>query len=104
MEDWFILQSFYNGLTPTARDHIDAVAQGAFFSLTIDNAKLLMEKMVSNQGWSDKRLQPQPRGTHTVKEADMVTAKIDLLMKRLDDYTREKAAMATTSFCLWTLT
>ena len=54
MEDWLILQSFYNGLTPTARGHIDAAAQGAFFSLTVDNAKLLIEKMVSNQGWSDE--------------------------------------------------
>ena len=53
--------------------------------------------MVSNQGWSDERLQPRLRGTHTVKEADMITAKMHLLMKRLDDYTSEKATMATTS-------
>jgi hypothetical protein len=30
--------------------------------------------MVSNQGWSDDRLQPHQRGTHTVKEADILTA------------------------------
>ncbi|RCV18359.1 hypothetical protein SETIT_3G294600v2 [Setaria italica] len=33
---------------------------------------------------------------HTIKEANMVTAKMDLLMKRLDDYTKEKAAMPNT--------
>jgi hypothetical protein len=35
MDNWLILQSFYNGLTPTARGHIDAAAGEAFFSLTI---------------------------------------------------------------------
>ena len=54
MDNWLILQNFYNGLTLTARGHVDATAGGAFFSLTIDNAKLLIEKMVSNQGWSDE--------------------------------------------------
>ncbi|RLN40156.1 hypothetical protein C2845_PM01G48370 [Panicum miliaceum] len=39
MDAWLILQNFYNRLTPTARDHIDAAASGAFFSLTIDRAK-----------------------------------------------------------------
>jgi hypothetical protein len=72
-------------LTPTTYGHIDAAAQGAFFSLTVDEAKSLIEMMIFNQGWSDERLQPRQRGTHIVKEADMLTAKMDLLMKRLMD-------------------
>jgi len=35
MEDWSILQNFYNRLTSTSRAHIDATAGGAFFSLTV---------------------------------------------------------------------
>jgi hypothetical protein len=31
MDDWLILQNFYNGLTSVARNHIDAAAGGAFF-------------------------------------------------------------------------
>ena len=53
--------------------------------------------MVTNQGWSDDRLQPRQRGTHIVKEADMLHAKMDLMMKRMDDLANEKAAMATTT-------
>jgi hypothetical protein len=53
MDNWLILQSFYNGLTPTAWSHIDDVVGGAFFSLTIAEATKLIEKMVSNQGWND---------------------------------------------------
>jgi hypothetical protein len=33
------------------------------------------------------------RGTHTIKEEDMLNTKMDLLMKRMDDLTNEKAAM-----------
>jgi hypothetical protein len=55
MDNWLILQSFYNGLTPTARGHIYA-AGGAFSSVSIAEETKLIEKMVFKQGWSDDRL------------------------------------------------
>ena len=92
MEDWLILQNFYNGLTSTSRAHIDATAGGAFFSLTVNRATALIEKMVSNQGWSEDRLQTQEDGMHTMEETDMLAAKIDLLIKRLDEHDAIKGA------------
>jgi len=86
MDNWLILQSFYNGLSQTARDHVDATAGGAFFSLTPERATSLVERIVSNQGWSDDRLQSRQRGMHSVKEADMLAAKIDLLLKKFEGY------------------
>ena len=50
MDEWLVLQSFYNGLTMTSRANIDAAARGGFLDLTIAKAKELVEKMVSNQG------------------------------------------------------
>ena len=94
MDNWLILQNFYNGLTQTSRDHMDAAAGGAFFTMTIEIATSLIEKMVSNQGWSDDRLQRQ-RGMHSVKEADMLATKIGLLLKKLEDYSQDKAQMQT---------
>ena len=85
MDEWLVLQSFYNGLTMTSRAHIDAAAGGAFLDMTITKAKALVEKMVSNQGWSEERLQPQMKGMHTVKEVDMIAAKLDLLIKKLGE-------------------
>ena len=38
MENWLILQNFYNGLTPISRAHINAVAGGAFLSLMTNGA------------------------------------------------------------------
>jgi hypothetical protein len=81
-----ILQNFYNELTSTSRAHIDAAAGGAFFSLTVSGATTLIEKMVSNQGWSEDRLQPQEDSMHTMEETDMLATKLDLLIKRLDEH------------------
>jgi hypothetical protein len=56
------------------------------FSLSVANANTLIEKMVSNQGWSDDRLQPHKRGMHSIKKIDMLAAKMDLLVKRVEHY------------------
>jgi hypothetical protein len=66
---------------------MDAVARGAFFSLTIPAATTLVEKMASNQGWNEEHLQTRKRGRamHQLKEVDMLSAKMDLLMKKLED-------------------
>ena len=93
MKNWLVLQNFYIGLTPMSRGHIDAAAGGAFLSLTINRAMALIEKMVSNQWWGEERLQDeQQKGMHTMKETDML-AKMDFLMKRLDERAHEKEAM-----------
>ena len=76
-----------------AHYYVDAAVGGAFFSLTIERATSLIKKMVSNQGWSDDHLQPRQRGMHSVKEADMLAMKIDLLLKKFEDYSQGKAQM-----------
>jgi hypothetical protein len=64
---------------------MDAVAGGAFLSLTIPAATALVEKMASNQCRNEQRVQPHKRGggTHQLKEVDMLSAKMDLVMKKL---------------------
>src|SRR6185312_14791264 len=85
MDEWLVLQTFYNGLTTTSRAHLDGAARGAYLDLTIAKATALIEKMVSNQGWNEERSQPRTKGgMHTVKEMDMLAAKMDLLLKKLD--------------------
>ena len=55
MDEWLVLQSFYNGLMTTFRAHLDAIARGAYLDLTIAKATALIKKMVSNQGWNEER-------------------------------------------------
>jgi len=75
---------------------MDAAAGGAFLSLTIPQATALVEKMVSNQGWNEERTQTHKRGggMHQLKEVDMLSAKLDLLMKKLE--IRKKLCTSTT--------
>ena len=91
MEDWLLIQNFYHGLVSLDRSHLDAAPVGAFFSLSVVEAKMLNEKMVSNQGWSDDWLQPYERGMHSIKEVDMLAAKMDLLAKRVEHYEKVSA-------------
>jgi hypothetical protein len=92
IENWLLLQTFYHGLSATnTRETMDAAAGGAFLSLTVTQATNLLEKMASNQAWNKER-QPRKkqRGMHQLKEVDMLSAKMDLLMKRLEDKAPEK--------------
>lgn len=50
IEEWLIIQGFYNGLTGLACSHLDAAAGGAFLQHNVKDAKELIEKMVTNQG------------------------------------------------------
>jgi hypothetical protein len=86
------MQTFYHELTNSTHETIDAAIGGAFLSLTINQATTLVEKMASNQGWNEERTQTRKRGggMHQLKEVDMLSAKMDLLMKRLDERAREK--------------
>jgi hypothetical protein len=85
MEEWFIILSFYHGLIHSARPHIDTAAGGSFFALSIEEAQELIEKMASSQRWIDERTKTYTRKVHQLEEVDMLTAKIDLLMKKLED-------------------
>jgi len=86
------MQTFYHGLSNNIRETMDAAAGGAFLSLTISQATASVEKMASNQGWSDERTQTHKRGggMHQLKDVDMLATKMDLLMKRLDKRTIKK--------------
>jgi hypothetical protein len=84
-EEWFIIQSFYHGLIHSAQEHIDVAAGGSFFALDIEEAHKLVEKMTSNQSWNEERTQTRTRKVHQLEEVDMLTTKIDLLMKKLEN-------------------
>jgi hypothetical protein len=97
MEDWLLIQNFYHGLVPQYRSHLDTAAGGAFFYLGVADAKALIEKMVSNQGWNDEQLHPHKRGMHSLKEADMIVAKMDILAKKLEQYEKMSTQEAVQS-------
>ena len=70
MDEWLVLQSFYNGLTTTSRAHLDAATGGAYLDLTIAKATALIEKMISNQGWNEECSQHQNQGRNAYRQGD----------------------------------
>jgi hypothetical protein len=83
-------------LIRSAREHIDAVAGGYFFALNIEEACKLVEKMVSNQSWDEECTQTRTHKVQQVEEVDMLTTKIDLLMKKLENLGLDHLKMVDT--------
>ena len=84
MEEWLIIQNFFHDLNQQAQDHIDAAASGSFLSLDVAGAKALIDKIASNQSWKGERQPTRPRGVHQIDMVDMLVAKLELLMKKLE--------------------
>jgi hypothetical protein len=89
---WFLIRTFNHGVKRKSREHLDAAAGGAFFSLQVPAAKELMEKMVAYQGWDGDRIQPRTRGVRQVDGIDMIAAMMDLLMKKLEASANKETA------------
>jgi hypothetical protein len=62
-EEWFIIQSFYQGFIRSAQEHIDAGAGGSFLALGIEEAYKIIEKMASNQSGDEERTDPHLHGS-----------------------------------------
>jgi hypothetical protein len=81
-------------VTPTSKGHLDVAAGGTFLSLTTDKAMTLIEKMVANQSWGEDRTPAKTQKVmHTVKETNMLAAKIDLLLKKFDEHATDIKTM-----------
>jgi hypothetical protein len=91
MKEWLLMQTFYHVLTSSTRETLDVAAGGVFLSLNLRDAKALVEKMAPNQSWNEeKALSCKRGGMHQLKEVDMLSAKMDLLMKKLKDQASDK--------------
>jgi hypothetical protein len=51
MEDWLLLQRFYNGLIQKSHEQLVATAGGSFMSLALGKDKILLEKIAKNQSY-----------------------------------------------------
>jgi hypothetical protein len=93
MENWLVLQNFYEGLCPYRRGTWMPLLEAHFFPLPS-----MMPRLSSKRWWPVKagEERKQQKGMHTVKEVDMLTIKMDLLMKRLDERAHKKEVMKTT--------
>jgi len=55
IEEWLLMQTFYDGIVSSTHESIDVAARGAFLSLKLSDAKALVEKMASNSTCNEER-------------------------------------------------
>ena len=84
MEDWLLMQNFYHGLTQKAREQLDATIGGSFMSLTLRKAKTLMQKIVSNQSWSQCNIQSCNKSEKVLEVVCALSTKMDVLLNWLE--------------------
>ena len=84
MEEWLIIQNFFHGLNQRLQDHMDAIAGGAFLSLDVAGAKVLIDKIASNQSWKGDWQPAHANGIHEIDSVNVLAAKMDLLMEKLE--------------------
>ena len=95
MEDWLLMQGFYHGLIQKAHEQLDATIGGAFMSLTLGKAKALMEKIVSNLGWSQGSIQSCNKSEEAQEVCALLT-KMDILLNWLEqraNYKKDRQAI-----------
>ena len=84
MEEWLIIQNFFHGLNQRSQDHMDAAVGGAFLSLDVAGARTLIDKVASNQSWKEDRQPAHAKEIHEIDNVNVLAAKMDLLMKKLE--------------------
>ncbi|KAJ9540615.1 hypothetical protein OSB04_027121 [Centaurea solstitialis] len=106
------LETFYNGLTPTAKGMLDATAGGAFTGVTYNEGFKILEKISNNNGhWADPRAVPPKRNTTNVQDTDAYAALAEQvsnmveMMKNLSNPSgserapRKQVRFVTCSYC-----
>src|SRR6185436_14501888 len=89
MEEWLIIQNFFHGLNQRSQDHMDAAAGGAFLSLDVTGAKVLINKIASNQSWKEDKQPAHAKEIHEIDKVNVLAAKMDLLMEKLESSHQE---------------
>jgi antirestriction protein ArdC len=89
-------KAFYHGLTQKAHEQLDATVGGSFMSLTLGKAKTLMEKITSNQGWSQCNIQACNKSEELLEEVCALSTKMDVLLnwlKQRANYKKDRQAI-----------
>ena len=68
---------------------MDAAAGGAFLFLDVVGARVLIDKVASNQSWKVDRQPAHAKGIHEIDSVDRLVVKMDLLMKKLESPHKE---------------
>ena len=89
------MKGFYHGLTQKVHEQLDAIARGAFMSLTLRKVEALIEKIASNQGLSQGSIQSCNKSEEAQEVCALLT-KMDILLNWLEqraNYKKDRQAI-----------
>jgi len=86
LQQWMLVQAFYNGVTQPVRSTIDAAMGGTLMKKIKDDAYNLIEEMTLNSyQWSNERSQPKRViGKLELDAISMLSAKVDAMSQKLE--------------------
>ncbi|XP_021771148.1 uncharacterized protein LOC110735278 [Chenopodium quinoa] len=86
---WIIVQSFYDGLTPTSRANLDNGAGGSLEKLSVNDAYKMIEEVTQHYAYGGDRRQPQAKKgrIHDLSAIDLIASKFDMQAYKLDQAT-----------------
>ena len=96
-----LIRTFYNGVTSSTRDSIDAKARGFLMRKTVDEAAQILERMAhDNCLWSSERVLPiKQMGRIEVDTVTALQAQIATLTKQIGNLTYKTNTPSTSESC-----
>eukprot|EP00257_Ricinus_communis_P015627 XP_015573586.1 uncharacterized protein LOC107261128 [Ricinus communis] len=100
IQEWLLIQTFYNGLTHEYRIYIDAASGGNFIEKVPTEAKALLEKMAANDNFhSGGRNSAKKGGKHDIDAMTLLTSTVQALSFKVDQLRAGPSVVASCETC-----
>eukprot|EP00257_Ricinus_communis_P023468 XP_015583461.1 uncharacterized protein LOC107262405 [Ricinus communis] len=100
IQEWLLIQTFYNGLTHEYRIYIDAASGSNFIEKVPTKAKALLEKMAANDNFhSGGRNSAKKRGKHDVDAMTLLISTMQALSLKVDQLREGPSVVASCETC-----
>ncbi|XP_021844851.2 uncharacterized protein [Spinacia oleracea] len=87
IQEWFLIQTFYNGLTHEYRIYIDAASGGSITEKNPTEAKALIEKMAANDNYHpSSRNSVRKGGKYDLDALTILTSTVQTLSHKIDQF------------------
>ena len=101
LNDWMLVDSFYNALAPQSRALVDTGAGGTIIDTEPQEILELFERLAQQQQWSNREGNRGTGGRYDVDQLTLMQARIDVLQQQWTSRKHSKENASTILFTLW---
>ncbi|KAI3510680.1 hypothetical protein L1887_17812 [Cichorium endivia] len=101
LQEWLIIQTFYNGLHPEHKTSLDSAAGGNLMRKSYDEAYRIVNEMSENNYFvhNDRSHPKRPPGMHDVEEITALKAQMSQLTNQLKGVAIKSVSVASCEHC-----